>query len=564
MNVFKVLSILLEVFGGLGLFLLGMRNLSEGLQAVAGNRLRRMIAAVTDNRVLGVMTGTVVTMLVQSSSITTVMVVGLVSAGFMTLVQAVGVIMGANIGTTLTGWLVAMLPKVGQYGLPLLGISAIFHLFSRRERARYGWLTVVGLGMIFFGLSLMSEGLKPLRGEPAFIEVFKMFRADGYFGVLKCVMLGCLMTFLVQSSSATLAVTMNLALNGMIDFQTAGALVLGENVGTTITAYLASLGGTTEARRAAYAHILFNLFGVLWVSFLFLPVIVPTVYSIMGEGFKVGLADETGLLVYPHIMAPIAAVHTLFNVTNTLLFMPFIPAYSRLIKRLVPSREMEETPHLTYLDTRMVDSPAIAVEQAREQVIGMGKIAMKALTLLGEALEKDDPDPDLERRVFRKEEVLDNIQHELSAFLGKALQGHVPRDAQITARNVIRLADEVESVSDEVAQVLKMKLRMRKNQLVMSEAGQRDLLDLHKVAYACFENLVLALEYEDQGAVKRAHGDCANFGHRIKDVRRRHMQRLERREVDPMKSLVYMDMLSAYRRMKEEMINIAEVIAGEK
>ncbi|MDO5577104.1 MAG: Na/Pi symporter, partial [Fibrobacter sp.] len=262
MDTNMMISMIFSIVGGLGVFLLGMRNMSDGLQAVAGDHLRKLIGIVTNNRLLATGVGTLVTCVIQSSSVTTVMTVGFVNSGLMTLQQAIGVIMGANIGTTITGWILVL--SVDQYGLPLLGITAFIFLFSRNEKVRYFGMTLMGIGMIFFGLQLMKDGFKPIRDIPQFVEWFHVFSANTYFGVLKCALVGCVLTLVVQSSSATLGVTMGLASTGVINFETAAALVLGENIGTTITAFLASLGTTTNAKRAAYAHIVFNVLGVLW------------------------------------------------------------------------------------------------------------------------------------------------------------------------------------------------------------------------------------------------------------------------------------------------------------
>ena len=235
-----------EVVGGLGVFLLGMKNMSEGLQAVSGDRLRKMISAVTSNRFMGVLVGLLVTCLVQSSSVTTVMVVGFVNSGIMTLMQAIGVILGANIGTTITGWILVL--HIGKYGLPMLGIAAFFFLFSKKDRLRYIGMTIMGVGMVFFGLELMKNGFKPLRSHEEFSAWFHAFQATSYLGIIKCALVGCVLTMVVQSSSATLGITIGLASTGVIEFQTAAALVMGENIGTTITAWLASLGTTTGAK----------------------------------------------------------------------------------------------------------------------------------------------------------------------------------------------------------------------------------------------------------------------------------------------------------------------------
>ncbi|HOQ04213.1 MAG TPA: Na/Pi cotransporter family protein [Anaerohalosphaeraceae bacterium] len=263
----QTLEIIYQVCGGLGIFLLGMKNMSEGMQAVAGERLRKMIGAVTNNRILACGVGLLVTMIIQSSSVTTVMVVGLVNAGIMTLLQAIGVIMGANIGTTITGWILVI--NIGKYGLPMLGAASFFYLFSKRDRVRFTAMFLMGLGMVFFGLELMKNGFSPLKDMPGFISWFHRFQPDSYFGIWKCVLVGTLLTAVFQSSSATVGITLGLADIGIIGFPTAAALILGENIGTTVTALLASIGANSNARRAALAHSFFNLLGVCWITLIF-------------------------------------------------------------------------------------------------------------------------------------------------------------------------------------------------------------------------------------------------------------------------------------------------------
>ena len=301
------LDIFFKVLGGLGLFLFGMDSMSKGMQKLAGERLKKILAVLTTNRFMAIIMGLFVTMLVQSSSVSTVMTIGFVNAGLLTLQQALGVILGANIGTTITGWILVL--KIGKYGLPIAGTAAISSMFFSSEKARIRATTIMGLGLIFFGLELMSDGLKPLRNLPEFISLFHAFSANSYIGVLKAAAVGALLTAIVQSSSATLGITITLAVQGLIDYPTAVALVLGENVGTTITALLASLNATTSAKRAAYAHTIINLIGVLWATTIF-PLYLTVLKHIANPNVN--------------MTAAIATAHTMFNVINVCLFIPFI------------------------------------------------------------------------------------------------------------------------------------------------------------------------------------------------------------------------------------------------
>jgi phosphate:Na+ symporter len=555
-----VISILLNVLGGLGLFLLGMKNMSEGMQAIAGARLRRLIAAVTDNRYLAVCVGTLITCVVQSSSVTTVMVVGLVNSGFMTLMQAIGVIFGANIGTTITGWILVL--KIGKYGLPIMGAAALVFLFSKNDRIRYTGMTVMGIGMIFFGLELMSSGFKPLRTMPEFVQWFHTFQATSYLGVLKCALAGCVLTMIVQSSSATLGITIGLAESGLIPFETAAALVLGENIGTTITAYLASLGAGTNAKRAAYSHMVFNVLGVLWITAIFAFYIVLIRRLLPNDPNFALMAD--GDQTFPYMRAGIALVHTVFNVTNTIIFLPFISLIATFVTRIVPDREKrKEKFHLTYLDVRMLNTPSLGMAQSKEEILMMARGVERMLVRLRQALATEEADESNERKIFQREEILDNIQKEVTVFLGKLVAGNVSQEASTESHRQLRMADEYESLSDEIAAVLKMYIKLRRNNLKISQPGREAILDLHDRVATYVKTVTNAVEQEDGEILSRARSDGIQITNTAKNHRDDHLARLSRQEVDPLKSLMFIDILNAYRRIKEHGLNIAETLAGE-
>ncbi|MBN1541856.1 Na/Pi cotransporter family protein, partial [candidate division KSB1 bacterium] len=316
-----ILNMIVKAVGGVGIFLLGMRYMSDGIQAIAGDQLRQMINRVTDNRLIATGIGAGITALIQSSSVTTVMVVGMVNAGVMTLRQSIGVILGADIGTTITAWIISL--KIADYGLPLLGLSALVYLFVRVDRARFTSLFTLGLGMIFFGLEIMKSGFYPLRENQDFILLLARFSPETFAGLLQCVLVGAFVTAVIQSSSATVAITITLAQTEMITYDTAVALVLGENIGTTITAYLASLGATTWARRAAYAHITIKVLGVLCMLPLFtgyialLKLVLPEAMPIAGR---------------------IAFAHSAFNILLVSIFIWMVKPLSEFLMHLVPER----------------------------------------------------------------------------------------------------------------------------------------------------------------------------------------------------------------------------------
>ncbi len=541
-----IMEVASGIIGGLSIFLFGMKHLSDGMQAVAGERLRKMISAVTDNRFLACGTGTLVTSIIQSSSITTVILVGMVNAGIMTLKQAIGVMLGADIGTTITAWIVAI--NILEYGLPMLGIAGLFYLFSKNERVRYTSMVVMGLGMVFFGLQLMTMGLEPLRHHEGFLAIFSRFQAQNLAGVLKCVLAGTLVTAIVQSSSATVAITITLARTGVIGFDSAVALVLGQNIGTTITAFLASLGTSTNAKRTAYAHMLTKTIGVL-IMIPLLPSYLHLLRGILGDGLDIAKS--------------IAFAHTLFNVFLVCLFLPLVGPLAKLLHVVAPSAPQKEIPRLTHLDMRMLDTPAFGIGQSEGEIVRMGEHVHKMMGCLRTIL-VEKRNEDLERKVFHREEVMDTVQKEIVEFLSRLLGGEVPQVVVIQAREHLRIADEYESISDYVAAILKLHLKMCNANLEPTSEGRTELLDLHDQVAEYLVMIDKAVHDRNPHILTNAvsHGDAITF--KMKGYRQTHLMRVERQHVSPLCSLIFTDMLTSYRRIKDHALTIAEVIAEEK
>ncbi len=550
------------VIGGLGIFLLGMKNMSEGLQAVAGGGLRRMISKVTDNRLMAVGVGAIVTMFVQSSSITTVMVVGFVNSGFMNLAQAIGVIMGANIGTTITGWILTL--KIGKFGLPILGAAAFVYLFARKDRMRYTALAIMGLGMVFFGLELMKNGFAVVKELPEFEAWFARFDTHTYWGVLKCASVGCVLTFIVQSSSATLGITIGLASIGVIPFETAAALVLGENIGTTITALLASLGATTNARRAAYFHVLFNVLGVLWITAIFTAYInfVNGLLDLEAIRWFAGVDKETVDAV--SVTVKIATVHTCFNVANTLLFFPFAGILGKLLERFVPQKAAKEKPHLTSLDIRMLETPVIAIEQSRVEVLRMAEGCEKMMNWLAELVPQEEPDHTLVQKLFHREEVLDTVQDEVVAFLSDLLASNLPHEVINEGRRQLRIADEYESISDYVATILKFHLKLRNQGHAFDEHQTKQLSELHDLVLNYLKLVTDGYTQRTPEVITKAHSMNGEIKHRVRSLRDDHLQALTDKKIEPYVNVAFTSTLNSYVRVSDHTLNVAEALAGVK
>ena len=556
----SLLELIFQLLGGLGIFLLGMKSMSDGMQAVAGSSLRRLIGVVTDNRLTATVVGIFVTCVVQSSSITTVMVVGFVNSGVMALSQAIGVIMGANIGTTITGWILVL--KIGKYGLPILGAAAFGYLFSKNERRRYTAMAIMGVGMVFFGLELMKDACAIIKQMPSFEEWFSLFNADTYLGVLKCALVGCVMTTLVQSSSATLGITISLASQGVISYETAAALVLGENIGTTITALFASLGATTNARRAAYFHVIFNMLGVLWITAIFswYVKIVPQIVNVDVLQQKV----VNGEITFPGTTAAIAATHSIFNVINTLIFLPFVPLFVKLLQKLVPSKSYKEKPRLTDLDIRMLETPLLAIEQSQKEIERMGDGCLKMLSWLGELREQSTPDTALADRLKKREEVLDQMQDEIAEFVTKLLAGNVPHSVSEEGRRQIRIADEFESISDYIQDLDKFDRKLRKAGQRFTETQRESLKHLQQQTSIYIGQIHEGLIQANRNTMTQTEQLAKRIRDLIKTSRKQHLEELSHASIAPVISVAFLASLNAFARVRDHSYNIAETISGEK
>lgn len=561
MEITAFVSIFSELIGGLGLFLLGMKSMSDGMQAIAGASLRRLISVVTANRFLALAVGTLVTCVVQSSSITTVMTVGFVNSGLMTLQQAVGVVMGANIGTTITGWILVL--DVGKYGLPLIGVMAFVYLFSKSERWRFWGMAMMGIGMVFFGLEVMKDACATIKTFPTFEEWFQRFQADSYPGVLKCAMVGCLLTMIVQSSSATLGITISLASQGIISYPTAAALVLGENVGTTITALFASLGTTTAARRAAYFHSIFNLVGVFWVTLVFNGYIELVQFLLGGDVGK-PVVNSQGVTTYPGATAAIATTHSLFNIANTLLFLPFVPLVVRLLERFVPAKDYKEKPHLTDLDIRMLDTPALAIQQSRNEIEKMGDGCEKMLAWIDDLRDQDDPDKVLGDRLKQREQVFDSVQDEVAAFVTNLLANALPHSVADEARRQLSLADEYESVSDYLLSLDKFDRKLRREGLRFTDQQRQELAKLNQHVSEYLRAVNVSLARNNQNVLRETDGLTKRIKLEIKQLRKNHLEDLSGGEIPPQVSVAFLATLNAYARIRDHVETIAETIAAER
>ncbi|OVE81348.1 hypothetical protein BVY03_03955 [bacterium K02(2017)] len=542
------------VLGGLGVFFLGMKYLSDSLQAMASDFIRKIINWLTTNPILAVLVGTLVTTIVQSSSITTVMVVGMVNAGLMNLAQAIGVIFGANIGTTITGWIIAI--KVGKYGLLFIAVGIFPMFFTKNDKFRAFGRLIVALGLVFFGLSIMSKGLKPLRTDAEFLSTLRFFTADSYLSLLGCVLIGCITTAIVQSSSAMLGITIAMAMTGVITFQTSMGLVLGQNIGTTITAVLASIGANIEAKRAARAHAIFNVLGALVMTFVFwqyvhfIDWLVP-----LNPDFINSTGDK------PHIAAHIAAGHTIFNVGATLLFLPFLKHLANFVTIITPGNEKVVNKLLTFHPTTM--SPAICLEQAEKEIQKMMQELKGLITKTQKYISLKKSDPDLLQEIIDDEDKFDIDQKDFTIFMCSVMEASLMPDQSSLGYALIRTSDEIESVSDYCAILAKTYNKtVKDSERSLSEQAHQEFTDLLDSTASYFDLVNAYAHEENKLSLEEFMTKSDELKVKADLVRNKHLERIKTKQCNALSGLAYSDMIRLSRRLKSHTLNIVEALAS--
>ena len=529
------MEIVLGLIGGLGLFIFGMRNMSDGLQKTAGERLKRLLEVLTTNRVSGVLMGTLVTALIQSSSTTTVMVVGFVNARLMTLQQAVGVIMGANIGTTFTAQLIAF--RLEAYAPAAIGLGAALHLFSRSERVRHIGQVILGFGLLFLGLSLMSDSLRPLRGHPAFSQLLVGLGQNPIFGVIA----GTAVTVMVQSSSASIGLLQSLASEGLIPIEAALPILFGDNIGTTITAVLSAIGASLAAKRAAAVHVVFNLVGTI-LFVLALPLVLPIVVA----------SSES-------IARQIANAHTIFNTVNTLIQLPAAGLIVWLVQRLVPGEEPAEEPDgPLHLDERFLDTPSVALDLARQEVQDMAALAREVVAdSLGLLLDGSGPPPE---RIFEKERRINTLNEAISAYLAQISRRTASAQQQRMIRDLHHIIADVERVGDHGENILELAIYSRENALTYSDAAVAELRELAEAALEAYDLAVRAWSESDPALARLVFEKERRVDQLEKEVRATHIDRLNRGLCHPSSGVVFLDLASNLERVADHAAGIAATV----
>lgn len=560
------LTTIITVLGGLGLFLYGMKVMSEGLQMAAGEHMRTVLSKVTSNRVIGVLTGFSITAIIQSSSATTVMLVSFVNAGLINLTQSIGIILGANIGTTVTGWLVALLGfkmKIAAFALPAIAIG-FFIRFIKNEKATHIGDILVGFGILFLGLEIMKDSVGTLNGSNAVLSFMSSFHADTVFHTIIVVIIGTAVTMVIQSSSATMAMTMTLLASGLIDYTTACALVLGENIGTTITANIASVGASVAAKRTARVHLMFNVFGVIWVLMVFRHVFLPLV-DFMVPGNPVAVSGSSDPASQVILANHLAAFHTTFNITNTLIFLPFINALAWLATKMVKEAEGGAEPfHLKFISTVLLATPSININQARLEAKRMLDTCQEMFTQVVELYRNPDVKMnDIIDSIQHKENMVDLFEKEISDFLIKISQNNISVDQSHAVSSLLHTVNELERIGDMCESLTRNIQKKYEKGHIFSDGAHEALLELADRVYD-FLKLISDNFTDENDIMTRADVIENRINELRREARKKHIKRLNKGKCDVVTGLVYIDMLTCLEKIGDHAYNVAESVSGRR
>ncbi|MCB2147037.1 MAG: Na/Pi cotransporter family protein [Deltaproteobacteria bacterium] len=553
-------GVIITTLGGLGMFILGMKMMTEGLQMSAGKRIKAILSAVSSNRVLGCLTGTVVTAMVQSSSATTVMLIGFVTAGLMTLQQAVGMILGANIGTTVTAQLIAF--KLTALALPAIATGVVLKYFTQQKKTRYIGEVILGFGLLFYGMTVMKHGLAPIKSDPAFLAFFTKFDPSTLSGLLLSVFVGASLTIMVQSSSATIGLTMTLASQGLLTFPGAMALVLGENIGTTITAELATIGSNNiNAHRAARAHTMFNVIGVTLMLCVF-PLFVKLV-EMVTLGMGAGPVDQVVGDEVVNVGRYIANGHTLFNVINASFFLLVLPWLIKIAIFLSPKEEEDvDYFRLPNFGDRLIDTPIAAIVETRSEILRMAETAKYTFRKTVKRLK--DRDYKKLSKWRQVENHLDDMQREIVAYLTRIYQSGVSESEAKELSSLMRMTNNIERIGDSVENIAQAIEDMIESNLTFSEQAMGDLNKLVDQVAAFMDLITSAMRRRPANFMNQADKLENSIDAMREKYRDDHIQRLRSSECGIDQGLVYVSLLTNLEKIGDYCFNIAEAVAGKK
>ncbi|MEK4024621.1 Na/Pi cotransporter family protein [Sporosarcina sp. FSL W7-1283] len=535
-------EVLFQFLGGLGIFLFAIKYMGDGLQKAAGDRLRAILDRFTTNPFMGVLVGIIVTVLIQSSSGTTVITVGLVSAGFMTLRQAIGVIMGANIGTTVTAFIIGL--DVGAYALPIMAIGAFLIFFINKAKVKNLGEVIFGFGGLFLGLELMSNGMKPLRSLEAFSDFTLAMSEHSLLGVVA----GTIFTLIVQSSSATVGILQGLYAEDLVTMKAALPILFGDNIGTTITAVLASIGASVAARRAAATHVLFNIVGTV----IFMLLLIP--FTAYVEWVSGALNLESKM--------QIAFAHGSFNIANTVLQFPFIGAWAYLVTRLIPGEDVTIEYKPKHLDRHFItQSPAVAIGQAKEEIIRMGDFSVQGLQQSFEYLKTGQKKH--AEMAYQIEDAINNLDRKITDYLVEI--SAVTVSPAESGRHVMLMDSvrDIERIGDHFENIIELIDLRETNKLKLTDGAIDDLTEMFTLTIETVQKAIESLDKNDTGLARTVSEKEDLIDNMERRFRKNHIVRLNEGHCSAQAGMVFVDIVSNLERIGDHAVNIAEAILGK-
>ncbi len=533
------MDIIFGFVGGIGLFLYGMTIMSTGLQKAAGNKLKSIISMLTSNRFMAVIVGAVTTMIVQSSSATSVMVVGFVNAGMMNLTQAVGVIMGANVGTTVTAQIITF--KIDSYAFLIVGISVGIWLFSNNYKIKQIAEAFIGFGVLFLGMKFMGDALKPLGEFEGFRNLLLSFSEHQFLGILA----GFAITVVLQSSSASTGILLALASQGLIPISSGLPILFGVNIGTTVTAVLSSIGANKTAKRAAAVHVMFNLLGTI----IFVLLLQKPLYWVI-------TMINPGTSAYA-VSRQVANAHTIFNIANTIIIMPFVGILVYLANRLIPGDE-EKAEGIKYIDDRILETPAIALASAIKETLHMGNLAKLSLENALEGIVNKD-----QRKIdetFRLEKIVNEMERKISVYLVKLSNTDISKDNRETVDGLFNTINDIERVGDHAENIAELAQEIIDNQLDFSDTAIDEIRQMSGLVLQSYMDSLSALQLVDGGLAMKVVKTEGRIDYLEKSLRASHIGRLSSRQCIPSSGIIFLDIISNLERIADHSSNIAMAV----
>ena len=552
---------LLKLLGSLAMFLYGMKIMSEGLQKFAGDRLRSILTAMTTNRVTGVLTGVLITALIQSSSATTVMVVSFVNAGLLSLSQSIGVIMGANIGTTVTAWIISALGfkvDMAAMSLPLLAIGVPL-LFSGKSNRKSIGEFIFGFSFLFMGLSLLKANAPDLGRNPEMLSFVQNYTDMGFASVILFVLIGTVLTMIVQASAATMAITLIMCANGWISFELGAALVLGENIGTTITANLAALTGNVPSKRAAMAHLVFNIFGVIWVLCLFKPVTMCVSWFV----------EDVMKTIDPAVAVSfkLSAFHTAFNICNVLILIWFVKFIEKTVCKIIPQKETEEEYRLRYITGGLLSTAELSIVQARKEINLFAERMRRMFGMLQDLLHTTNENDfnKLFSRIEKYENISDNMELEIANYLNKVSEGRLSSESKLEIRGMLREVTEIESIGDSCYNLARTINRKRNGGNDFTEKQYEHIHQMMLLTSDALAHMIAVVEDEhhvvDVNKSFNIENEMNNYRAQLKN---QNVVDVNNKEYDDQMGVHYMDLIGECEKLGDYVVNVVEARTNVK